>query len=471
MALALADDPTDTRETPHDLAAERATLGAVLLSPSLFADLRSDVETDDLFLPAHREIWEAMKAVAGRGRPVEAIMLADELKARGMTARLEGGEGYLAVLAGTGVSSDRVNHYIDVVKEKATARRLIVACADTMARAYGGASMEELLPEVRRRVSEIDVGDRSAGPVSMADAIDPALKYIEDKAANPDAYQIKTGLADFDHVIGGMRAGHLVIVAAQPGQGKTSFAEGVAVHNGERKIPVLIFSLEMLRQELIERALSGEAQIDGRKIISGRLDYDDWKTGLIPAGEKLRKMSIWIDERRTLTADRICSEARRWRERFGRGADDRALVVIDYLGLVRSGERSQNREREVAIMVRGFKELAGEIGCPVMLVSQLSRGSAKENRKPVPSDLRDSGEVEAAADMIIFPWREPLLAAEALHPPKVQDAMIIVAKHRNGPIGEMPVKWQPSTTQFLDNDFDRFSGPSQTHFTETDNDR
>jgi len=472
--LAIApEDPTEARESPHDFAAERSVLGAILLAPLLFSDLRGQLVTDEFFLPAHREVWDAMGAVAGRGHPIDPVMLADELKARGMLSRLEGGESYLNALANAASIPDVVGHHVGLVKEKATARRLIAACAGAMARAYGGATMDDLLPEVRRQIMAIDASDTNAGPVKMADAIDAAIEHIDAKSRNPNAYQIQSGLADFDRTIGGVgRAGQLVIVAAQPGQGKTSFAENVALHNGSRGVPVLIFSLEMLRQELIERALSGETGIDGRKIVAGILKQADWEA-INPAAGRLRQMPVWIDERRTLTADRICSEARRWRERFARsGADDRALVVIDYLGLVRSAERSQNREREVAGMTRAFKGLAGDLGCPVMLVSQLSRDSAKQARRPILSDLRDSGAIEADADMVIVPWRDPPVGDEARNPPEVQSATIIVAKHRNGPIGEVDVKWRPSTTQFLDNDFERWTGRNHgPHFTETDDDR
>ncbi|TAL28979.1 MAG: hypothetical protein EPN98_21290 [Phenylobacterium sp.] len=464
------------RSAPYSEESEKAVIGALFMVPRLLPDL-ADVRADEFLKPIHREILEAMREVDA----VDPIAVAERMKQRGSYQRFGGLGVESYFVESLGYANPVVfDHHLAIVRERAVARRLIATCAETMARAYGGADMEELLPEHRRQISSLDV-QGGGGPIRIGDALDPALEQIEKKAANPDGYQIKTGLADFDHVIGGVRAGQLVIVAAQPGFGKSAFAEQVAIENAKRGIPVLVFSLEMLRQELIERALSSESGINGRKIVTGKLDYSDWRSGLLPAAEKLRGLPIWIDDRRNLTHTQICAEARRWREKFTRGRlvpgtqdpDDRALVEIDYLGLVRSADRTQNREREVAAMSSAFKGLAGELGLPLILISQLNRGSAKEARKPVPSDLRDSGAVEADADMIIFPWRDPLTEAEAEAPPEIQEAAIIVAKHRNGPTGEIPVRWRPSTTQFLDKDFERFTGGhgGQQHFTDTDNDR
>lgn len=461
------------REMPCSKESEQAVLGAVFLAPRLLAEL-ADTRLDDFFFPAHREVLDAMRAVEA----IDPITVGDEMKRRGTTSRMEGGEMYFGVLSNLG-SDVMFPHHLSIVREKALARRLIMACGEVMSRAYGGAPVVELLADHRVTLAGLELDGKDGGPVRLADSIDGALDYIEQKAQHPERYAIGTGLADFDERIGGARAGHLVIVAGLPGQGKTSFAEGVALHNGARGVPVLIFSLEMKRQELIERALSSESGIDGRKIVSARLDVADWRDGLMPAAEKLRRAWVWIDDRK-LTTSRLCSEAMRWREKVRRAkqkensaTDDRALVVIDYLGLVRVDARGETRNLEVAAMSGAFKQLAGDLDCPVMVLSQLNRSSAKDRRKPIPSDLRDSGAVEADADMIIFPWRaEPADEDRPAIAPEAVEATIIVAKHRNGPIGEIEVRFKPSTTQFLDRDFDRWKGAGNgQHFTETDSDR
>jgi len=465
MTAQLHAVPADgLREPPFSKDSEMAVLGAIFLAPRLLAEL-ADTRVDDFMLPAHRDVLEAMRAVEA----VDPITVADEMSKRGTLARLPGQIAYLGDLATKGSSDAIFPHHLGIVHEKALQRRLIAACFEIASRAYGGAQVSELVADHRVQLAGLELDGKEGGPVRIADSIDAAIDYIDQKSQNPDRYQIGTGLADFDHDIGGLRSGQLIIVAGLPGMGKTSFAEGVALHNGGRGIPTLIFSLEMSEQELLERALSAESGVDGRKIVSARLDVDDWK-GLGSATEKLRRSWVWIDDRK-LTASRICSEAMRWREKTRRlrlkenaNADDRALVMIDYLGLVRSSGHAENRNLEVAAMTAAFKGLAGDLRCPVVLLSQLNRGSAKENRKPIPSDLRDSGAIEADADMIVFPWRPEPDGVDKIAPPEYVDATIIVAKHRNGPIGEVPVVFHPSTTRFLDRDHDRWKGAPNGDF-------
>lgn len=464
MSAQLHAVPADgIREPPHSKDSEMAVLGAVLLYPRFLADL-ADTRVDDFFFPVHRDILEAMRAVDA----IDAITVCDEMDRRGTSKRLEDGSIYLGRLAASG-SDFMFPSHLAILREKALARRLIAGCLEAASRAYSGTPVADLLADHRVTLAGLELDGKDGGPLSFAETIDAALDHIEAKAVNPERYVVGTGLADFDHQIGGLRSGNLVIVAGLPGSGKTSWAENVAIYNGGRRVPVLIFSLEMKRQELIERALSGESGIDGRNIVSARLAAPDWE-GLHAAGNALRKASVWIDDRKHRTS-RLCSEAMRWREKTRRlrrkenaDADDRALVVIDYLGLVRADRPSENRNIEVAAMTAAFKALAGDLDCPVMLLSQLNRSSAKDKRKPIPSDLRDSGAIEADADMIIFPWRPEADDVDKVVPPEIVGATIIVAKHRNGPVGEVPVLWKPTTTQFLDRDHDRWKGATNGDF-------
>jgi replicative DNA helicase len=442
----------ELREPPWSKEAEMAVLGAVFIAPRVLGEAMGDLRPDDFFLPAHREILSAMRAVEAP----DVVSVADELKVRGMLPRLENGEGYLFALANAVPTAENVGHYAAIVKERSLARRLIASCLEVTSRAHSGTEIVDLIGEHRTQLAGLELDGKAGGPVKLSDAMDGVLDAIESRARSPEKYAIGTGLDGFDAGIGGMRAGQLVIVAGLPGQGKTSFAEGVALHNGDLGVPVLIFSLEMKLHELVERALSAKSGIDGRRIVAATgLDYDTWKTGIHPAASKLRKSTVWVDDRK-LSTNRICAEAVRWREKTRRervksgSTDDRALIVIDYLGLVRSDQRSENRNLEVAGMSASFKRLAGDLDCPVMLLSQLNRLPAREKRKPVPSDLRDSGAVEADADMIIFPWRPEPSEEDVRNPPFEIDATIIVAKHRNGPIGEVDAVFRPSTTQFLD---------------------
>lgn len=420
----------------------------MLVSPYLLSEL-SDVRVDDFLAPAHRDVLEAMRAVEA----VDVITVAEEMKRQGTHGRLPNGEGYLLTL--TAQASDLMfPHHLAIVVEKALARRLIAACSEALSRAFSGHLVTEIVADHRVALASLELDGKSGGPVSLADSVDAALALIEKKCVTPENYRLGTGLRDFDAEIGGMRDGQLVVVAGRPGKGKTAFAQGVALHHGGNQVPVLIFSLEMKRQELIERALSAESGIDGRRIVAASLKLADWEA-LKPAGDRLIASQVWIDDRKLTTA-RICLEAMRWREmtrrmriKAGAGEDDRALVVIDYLGLVRSDMRAENRNLEVAAMSAAFKGLAGDLNAPVMLLAQLSRASERDKREPMLSDLRDSGAIEADADMVIFPWRDDSVldvTSDSV------DASIIVGKHRNGPIGKIAVRFRPKTTQFLDID-------------------
>jgi len=438
-----------------------SALGSVFIRASALDDL-ADLAVDDFFLPAHREILDAMRAVAARDRAVDIIAVADELKVRGMIARLDGGQSYLNDLANIVPTAENVRHYAKIVADKATLRRMLALCAHTMSRVYGGdGDVEEVLNDLRAGAGEIELAG-SGGPQRVGDRVHAVLDDMEKRGNAPQEYLVPTGLERFDHKIGGLRAGHLVVIAANPGRGKTALAWNIAVRAGLVGIPVLVFSLEMSEEELIERAISYKARINGRAVHLGRLNSDQWYAAGNAAFELDRfpmtdsrgdphpladkPVRIYVDDRKHKTA-RLIAEARRWRARH---PDPRALIVIDYLGLVEPDVDERTREREVAKMSRAFKVLAHKTraNAPVVLCAQLNRdnvGKDGKMRPPVLRDLRDSGAIEADADMVIFPWWEG-------NPPEVGEhpAELIVEKHRGGAKGPVRTVWQPQFTTFVD---------------------
>lgn len=441
--LQLASVPQSARVPPHSIEAERICLGSVLITQELF-DVVAQLQVDDFFLPAHREIFESMLELKRRGREIEVIGLIDELKARGMLPRLESGETYLLTLADSVPSTTNVAYYVRMVGDRSMQRRLIVAAAQITSAAYGEIhDVGELLADARQKITAIEADGRSAGPTRIGDDLPATLTSIENRATNPGGYFVTTGIRAFDEEIGGLRGGNLIVVATRPGMGKSAWVLDVLI-NGARmpvSVPSLLFSMEMNRVEIHERTLAKDASVNGRKLVTGVLSSEEW-TKVDASAQRIGKMPIWLDTR-TLTAQRICSEARRWR---AQQKAKRAIIAIDYLGLVQSDDHDErNRAQEIAVMTRAFKQLANELDDPVFLLAQLNREVIKTTRRPQISDLRDSGSIEQDANTVIFPWWDSQPPAIGRHP-----AVLIVGKNRGGPIGEVAVDWLPEFIRFED---------------------
>jgi len=428
------------RIPPHDERAEKVLLGLALVKPTALDEI-ADLAVDDFFMPANREVVEAMRELARRGRRVEPVGLAAQLRAGGKLARLPDGEMYLMALVNA-VEMGDVRHFVRIVSEKAVLRRMIVACTEIAARCYGDVGdVPELVAESRQQLAKIELGGDQDGPVKLADDLDTVLAAIEKRATEPRGHFVLSHIEAFDRMIGGFGAGQLILVAANPSRGKTAWALNLILRAARQSlIPSLIFSLEMERSELVERALAFDGKINGSSIVSGRMNGPEWMR-IQAAASRLHKDPVWVDAR-MLTAARICSEARRWR---AQNPGKQALIAIDYLGLIKRVGGVKDAFNELSEMPKLFKALAKELKCPVVLIAQLNRENVKENRKPRPSDLRGSGEIEADADMILFPWWEGEAPVVGTHP-----AWLIVAKNRKGPRGEVPVTWSPEFMAFED---------------------
>lgn len=439
------------RTPPCSPDAERAALGSVLIKPLAWDEL-ADMVTDDFLLSEHREIFDAMRALADRRRTIDLVSLSDELKIRGMLSRLKDGERYLVDLANATPTAENIAHYAKVVVEKATLRRIIATCAEVASASYGNIEdMEEHLTETREKFSALEM--RGAGAfVKMADDYQAVVDGIGARSKAPAEHIVRTGLSKLDFAIGGLRGSQLIVVGGNPGHGKTALVWDFLLNAAASGVPCALVSMEMKRSEMIERAISKKARVDGRKISGGRLEYEDWqKIDAEKTREAVVGAPVWINDRR-MTARRICSEVRRW---AGRQQTRLKLVAIDYLGLVRNEKEGVNRSRELGEMTEAFKGLAKELDVPVVLCAQLNRsntgGADGVPRAPRVSDLRDSGEIEQAADVVLFPWWEGEPTVGFAHP-----ASIIIGKQRNGPQGSVPCRWEREFTTFSDREVDAY---------------
>lgn len=437
--------PANMRTLPHSLEAERAVIGCVLVRATSLEEA-PDLRVDDFFLPAHREIFEAIRALVSRLAPIDILGLADELKVRGMLARLEGGAQYLNECVNDCPTTDSMAHYAKIVMERATLRRLIMTCGEIASSAYGDfGSVKDFLTEARRKLAAIELPDHDDQPKRIGDGMRTILDSIEHRAENPGAYLITTGFRTFDAKIGGLRGGNLVIVAARPGKGKSAWALQVLLDNAFRKVPALLFSMEMSASEITERAIAQQSEVNGQRIAVGDMKVPEWLRVNAAAG-RIAEVPFWLYTK-TQTADRICSMIRRWFAKLPtpEGMPKQAIVGIDYLGLVSSLDDGDRRDQQLGAMTRAFKACAAELDIPFVVLAQLNRDSEKDDRKPKLRDLRDSGHIEQDANTVIFPWWEGKAPFEGLHP-----AQLIVEKNRGGRTGHIELDWQGEYVRFVD---------------------
>jgi replicative DNA helicase len=407
---------------PYSADAEMSLLSSFLGSPAALSAI-SELRSDDFYLPFHRELFLAIAGFYERREHVDVITVSDRL---GISQDVERSM-QLMTIAGYAPTWHRVREYADIVMRHGTARRLISACAELASRAHVQ-DPGEVLSDARRLMADLE-GRTMGGPVRLGEGLGRVLEDIEARTAAVDqTASISLGIASYDALIGPLRPGQLAVVAARPGIGKTALAGCTSLRAAKRGVPVLVFSLEMSFSELAERFLGAHARVSVEQI--GRGMGGQSMREILAAAQDLQSLPLWVDDR-VLNVGQIASAARSWRVR---NQGKRALVVIDYLGLIKPQGRSETRALEVGRMAWGAKMLAKDLACPVLLVAQLNRGNEKDGRKPVLSDLRDSGEIEQHADVVIFPNREPPLEQSG-------PADLIVAKNRGGKTGLCSCYW------------------------------
>ncbi len=434
---------------PYSVEAEQAVLGSVIIDPQCLNEIAVQMKTEYFYIPQHREIYSAMSAMYELSQTIDFVSLLEKLKSDGVYDEA-GGKAYLTQLVQTVPSAANVLTYVAIIRERYYARSLMTAAQDIIKDINENElDSGRLIDNAEQRIFEIRQGREISGLTHIKSVIEnetyDRLSKMADPETRADYVGIPCGIGDLDKMITGLNKSDLIILGARPGMGKTSFAlnivRNVAMNTGKT---VCFFSLEMTRDQLAQRMLSSEAGIKSEKLRTGELDDDEW-TRLAQAGDALSKANIYFDETSSITVPEMKAKLRRMKQLD--------LVVVDYLGLMKSARSTENRVQEVSEITRNLKIMAKDLKVPVIACAQLSRGTETKGKshRPALSDLRESGSIEQDADIVLFLYRESYYDNEKSDDEDRSDetrAECIVAKNRHGEIGTVDLHWDGQFTRF-----------------------
>lgn len=431
-----------SRTMPHDDVAEQSVLGGMLLSKDAIADVVESLRASDFYKPAHETIYEAILSLYGHGSPADAITVADELKKRGELTRV-GGAAYLHTLIASVPTAANAQYYAEIVKEHAIMRRLIEAGTKIAQLGYANETeVDALVDQAQAEIYAVTDGNAKEDYVSFSEALEVTMREIDANSNRPDGvYGVPTDFIELDELTGGLHGGQMIVIAARPGVGKSTLAldiaRSAAIHH---HMATVFFSLEMSRTELAMRILSAEGKISMGRLKKGDLDTEGW-TNLATLQGRIDSAPLFIDDSPNMTLMEIRAKCRRLKQR-----NDLKLVVLDYLQLMSSGKKVESRQQEVSEFSRSLKLLAKELDVPVIALSQLNRGSEQRtDKRPMVSDLRESGSIEQDADMVILLHREDMYNPDS---DRVGEADMIIAKHRGGPTRTIPLAFSGKYSRF-----------------------
>lgn len=439
------------RTPPHDVAAEQCTLGGMLLSKDAIADVVETIGPGDHYRPAHQIVHEAILELYGRGEPADAVTVSDLLVKRGELTRI-GGAPYLHTLIASVPTAANANHYARIVRGHARRRRLVEVGTRIVQLGYSGdGEADELIGRAQDEANSLTDGQDTGTAKWMSEAVYEAIDGLDEELPED---RVAFPFADLRALIPMLRPGQMITVAGRPGHGKTVLLGDVVRATAKRKLPVAWFTLEMTRNEVITRCLSAEARVNFQAIQEHKLDEAEWQR-IDAAASTLTEFPVFIDEKGASTAAHIRAQVRK----MSRVMPPR-LIVVDYLQLMRHpGTRS--RQEEVSELARGLKEIAKEHNVPVLAAAQLNRGpEGRQDKLPVMSDLRESGEIENSSDVVILLHREDEYDRES---PRAGEADFIIAKHRGGPKATITVAFQGRFCRFVDMAPDELSQGEQRH--------
>ena len=437
------------RVPPHSIEAEQSVLGGLLLDNAAYERLTDLLTEDDFYRHDHRLIWQHIARLINLSRPADVITVNESLTSTGKAQEV-GGLSYLNALAHNTPSAANIRRYAEIVRERSMLRKLVAVADDIAATALNpqGKEARQLLDEAESRVFKIaQEGARSSqGFQEIQPLLAQVVQRIDDlyhREGDSDVTGIPTGFIDLDRMTSGLQGGDLVIVAGRPSMGKTSFAMNVAEHVAiEQGLPVAVFSMEMGAVQLAMRMLGSVGVLDQHRMRTGKLLTDDWPR-VTHAVQRMQNAQVYIDETPGLTAVDLRARSRRLARQCGR----LGMIVIDYIQLMSSSGGGENRATEISEISRALKSLAKELDCPVVCLSQLNRSlEQRPNKRPVMSDLRESGAIEQDADVILFIYRDEVYNPDS---PDKGTAEIIIGKQRNGPIGTVRLTFQGESTKFL----------------------
>ena len=427
---------------PHSLEAEESVLGSMLLSQEAIADVSEILTAQDFYKESHGIIYDAALSLFASGEPVDPVTVGESLRAQGNLEKV-GDRSYILNLMSSVPTPANARYYAEVVSRLAIYRRLIAAASRVAAVGYSAPEdLADALDEAEDAVFKVGQRQRRESIKPIKELMENTFEDLEKIAEGRMETGVLTGFTDLDELTMGLQPSDLIVVAARPSMGKTSLALNIADHVAvEERIPVAIFSLEMSASELTKRMLCSRARVNSQKLKTSFKDDDVWQRLSDAAGE-LTSASIFIDDNADIGIMELRAKIRRLKTQH-----DVGLVIIDYIQLMGSDRRQENRVQEIATISRGLKVIGRDFGIPVIAVSQLSREPEKHNREPILSDLRESGAIEQDADIIVFIHREEVRDQD--NEDVKGRASVKVAKHRNGPIGPVKLTFQAQFARFL----------------------
>lgn len=438
-------NPNAMKVPPHSIEAEQSVLGGLMLDNRAWDQVVDRLRDTDFYRNEHRLIFRAMSRLLEQSKPLDVLTVSEALRELHELEQV-GGEVYLFELSNNTPSAANIIAYADIVRERSVLRQLIAAASDIAESAFNvqGRSIVELLDAAERGVFSIsEQGSRGSGPINIKEYLAKTMDRIDTLFHSKDAITgVPTGYHDFDDMTSGLQSSDLVIIAGRPSMGKTTFAMNIAEHVAiKSRLPVLIFSMEMPGEAIVMRLLSSLCRIDQLRIRTGKLADEDWPR-ISSTVSMLSDAPLYIDDTPGLSPAEMRARARRLAKEYGQIG----LIVVDYLQLMQVPGYSENRTAEISEISRSLKGLAKELKVPVIALSQLNRGlEQRADKRPVMSDLRESGAIEQDADLIAFIYRDEVYNENT---PDKGTAEIIIAKQRNGPIGKLRLTFMGQYTCF-----------------------
>ena len=435
------DSGQHERIPPHNLDAVLSVLGALLIDRNALSEVSGRLKPDAFYLEKHREIFDAIMELYEDSMPVDVITVSDILMRRGTLGKV-GDMEYIANLATSVPTTANVKHYTTIIEDKALLRKLIGISGEIADLGLSGSlEGDEVLQLAEKSIFDISQGINRSGLENISTVLDATFSHLEDLYRNKsDLTGVTSGFRDLDRKTAGFQRSDLILIAARPAMGKTSFILNVVANAAMAKVPVAVFSLEMSREQLVSRILSLEAMVDLEKMRTGNLQEDDW-TKIAHALGPLSKAPIYLDDNAQTNAMEMMSKCRKLKMEKGLG-----LIVIDYLQLMEGRKKTDSRQQEISEISRALKIMAKELQVPVIALSQLSRApEMRQDHRPILSDLRESGAIEQDADIVMFLYRDDYYNEDS---EKRNIAEVILAKHRNGSTGTVELAWIPQYTKF-----------------------
>ncbi|MBC8590380.1 replicative DNA helicase [Wansuia hejianensis] len=431
------------RIPPHSLEAEQSVLGAMILDKGAINTAVEIIRPEDFYKEANAEIYEAIILLFNRGEPVDLITLSEELKRRGTLENI-GGLTYLANLSGGIATTANTEYYCKIVEEKSILRKLISSSNEIMGKAYEDSEeINAIIEKAEKNIFDITQGTNREGFAPISEVLLDSFAKIEEMSANQGGLTgLTTGFIDLDNKLSGLQKSDLVLLAARPSMGKTAFGINIITNSAlKANASAAIFSLEMSKEQLVQRMISSVAHVDLQKIISGRLTEDEWMQ-IINSMGPLSQAKVFIDDTPGISLMEMKAKCRRLK--IEQGLD---VILIDYLQLMQMDGKQESRQQEISAISRGLKALAKEMECPVIALSQLSRApELRADHRPILSDLRESGAIEQDADVVLFLYRDEYYNEDS---EQKNIGELIIAKHRNGPTGTIELVFKKEFTKFL----------------------